>query len=129
MSLITLTFGSKKPSAKPQDYTKVSQIDISTPMERHIMRQKLANGLKGKAEIKRACRFYAQENVYVVAQVTEGILCNEMKAFYGDKELELLQLESKYGDKARKGNVVGLTLKGINEWELEKGGVLNFRSA
>ena len=98
-------------------------------MERHIMRQKLANGLEGKAEIKRACRFYAQENVYVVAQVTEGILCNEMKAFYGDKELELLQLESKYGDKARKGNVVGLTLKGINEWELEKGGVLNFRSA
>ncbi|MAG18262.1 MAG: hypothetical protein CL944_02190 [Candidatus Diapherotrites archaeon] len=119
MSLVTLTFGNKAANASPHVF-------ISTPEERIIQKLNHSGTAKGEAIIKKACRFYSEENVYVVAEVTEGFLSNNMTAFYNGKTLDILDVESKYGHSAKKGMTVGLTLRGISEEELEKDSVLSF---
>jgi len=119
MSLVTLTFGNKTHTASPHAF-------ISTPEERIIQKLNQLRTTKGEAIIKKACRFYSQEDIYVVAEVTEGFLSTNMTAFYNGKELDIIDVESKYGHSAKKGMIVGLTLKGISEDELQKDSILSF---
>ncbi|MEM4326800.1 MAG: hypothetical protein QXZ13_01360 [Candidatus Diapherotrites archaeon] len=125
MSLITLTFGSKKNNLPTESSTGLS---VSSPEDR--LRQKiLRTNATGKAIIKKACRFYSREEVFVLAEVVEGLVSQDMKIFFGDKQLEVIDLESKYGRAAKQGMIIGITLKNIDEDELLSGSELNFRLA
>ncbi|MCR4334987.1 MAG: hypothetical protein NUV57_00430 [archaeon] len=121
MSLVTLTFGNRAANASPSTF-------ISTPEERILQKLNQIGGAKGEAIIRKACRFYSQEDVYIVAEVTEGFLSNNMAAFYNGKQLEIVDVESKYGHNAKKGMTVGLTVRGISEDELQKDSILNFET-
>jgi len=119
MSLISLTFGDKAHNASPHTL-------ISTPEERINQRIYQAGSAKGEAIVKRACRFYSQQDVYIVAQITEGFLSDEMTAFHNGKQIDIVDVESKFGHSAEKGMTVGLTVKGISENELGQGTLLTF---
>lgn len=123
MSLITLTFGSKKNNLPSESSLGLS---VSSPEDR--LRQKiLRTNATGKAVIKKACRFYSREEVFVLAEVIEGLVSQDMKIFFGNKQLEVIDLESKYGRAAKQGMVIGITLKNIDEDELPTGSELNFK--
>ncbi len=120
MSLVSLTFGGEK------RYNVSPHIAISTPAGR--IEEKIARGGEGRALVKKACRFYGQENVYIVAEVIEGLLGEGMKAFLEDRQLRVVEIESKYGSSAKKGMTVGIMLSGASEEELS-GKTLRFSSS
>jgi len=83
-------------------------------------------GMTGKAIIKKACRFFSQDDVYVLAQVDEGFVSGEMKAFYNGNELQVVDVESKLGQCAKQGMSIGITLRGIDEEDFMPGAIINF---
>jgi len=119
MSLITLTFGGRGTA-----YSTTPHTFISTPEAR--MNERILNGETGLAVVKKACRFYSQEEIYVVAEVKEGILGNNMVASFNGKKVELIDVESKFGHSAKKGMTVGITIKGICENDIKLGDTLEF---
>jgi len=123
MSLISLTFGERKMSE-----IKSPHITISTPESRLKETFSKMQFVEGKAEIKKTCTFYAQEEVFALLQVTEGLIGENMKAYYDGRKLQILGIESKYGSYARKGMTVGVTLRGITKDELEQGKLISFKT-
>lgn len=124
MSLITLTFGSKKPMAP--EHVSQPGLAVSTPEDR--LRQKiLKSGMEGKAVIKKSCRFYSREEVFVLAEVTEGMVSQDMKIFAGEKQLDVMDMESKYGHAAKQGMTIGLTLRNCGEDDVPTGSTLSFK--
>jgi len=120
MSLITLTFGDRG-----NCYSETSHTVISTPET--IMINKAQNiGAKAQAIIRKTCKFYSQTDVYVVAEVINGFIGQDMHASVNGKTMELLDIESKFGHSAKKGMTVGLTLKGISKEELKTGETILF---
>ena len=124
MSLVTLTFGTKK-----NGYSDSHNAVISTPSSRMNQRMGGMPIANGKLLIKKACRFYSQENVFVVAEVTDGFIAENMKASIDNREINIVEVESKYGHNAKKGMAVGVFLSGIDETELPAGAVLEFKTA
>jgi len=124
MSLVTLTFGAKKTNYMPS-----ANALISSPSTR--MNQKMGglSSVTGTLLVKKACRFYSQENVFVVAEVTDGFIAENMKAYLDDREVQIIEVESKHGHNAKKGMAVGVFLSGIDETELPEGFTLQFKSA
>ena len=122
MSLVTLTFGSKR-----NDFSGSSHVMISSPETR--MNQGMAkSGVKGKLLVKKACRFYSHDNIFVVAEVADGFIAEKMTAQMDDRKIQIVEVESKYGHNAKKGMSVGVFLSGIDETELQAGSVLDFQS-
>ena len=122
MSLVTLTFGSGQ--AKRADYPSPNAV-VSTSMNRAA--QPLGNkSYNGKLLVKKACRFYSHDNIFVVGEVAEGFIFEKMKGSHNSREIEIVDVESKHGHNAKKGMSVGIFLSGIDETELEIGSVLNF---
>jgi hypothetical protein len=120
MSLVTLTFGEKRSS-----FISTPHAVVSTP-EARLRQSASREGTKGKAVIKKACRFFSQEDVYVLAQVDEGFVSDEMKAFYNGSRLQVIDVESKLGQCAKQGMSVGLTFRGVNEFDFMPGSIINF---
>lgn len=123
MSLTTLTFGAKR-----NDFSSSPHVLISTPSSRVSQAMGKMASLNGKLLVKKACRFYSQENVFVLAEVAEGFIVENMKASLDNREIQIVEVESKYGNNAKKGMAVGVFLSGIDETELQAGSVLEFRS-
>ncbi len=124
MSLISLTFGDKKNSHR--DYSQHNS--ISTPGSRLSQKIEQTCFAHGEGIIKKTCQFYAQDDVFALIEVTNGLVAENMLAFVDNKPIQMVELESKYGNNAKKGMVVGITFKGITENELEKGKTISFKS-
>lgn len=122
MSLVTLTFGSKK------SYGPSANAFVSTPGGRITQGMDSAGTFNGKLLVKKACRFYSNDNVFVVAEVADGFIAENMKGTFNDREIQIIEVESKYGRNAKKGMAVGVFLSGLDETELQNGSVLDFKS-
>ncbi len=119
MSLVTLTFSSKREFDSPNAY-------ISTPSSRisqGIVKMPLRSG---KLVVKKACRFYSHDNIFVVAEVADGFIAENMKGTFKDREIQIVDVESKHGHNAKKGMAVGVFLSGIDETELPVSTELDF---
>ena len=132
MSLVTLAFGSKNRASSPEAVAPgaIAQSGraVSTPEDR--LRQKiLRTGAEGTAIIRKACRFFSRDEIFVLAEVTEGLVSQDMKIFAGEKQLEVIDMESKYGRAAKQGMTIGLTLRNVEEEDLPTGSALNFKLA
>lgn len=121
MSLITLAFGSGRNSSH-----EGPTVYVSTPESRINQRLTKPGEGKGTALVKKACRFYSHDDVFILAEVIDGFLSENMKAMFGEKEIRVLSLESKYGRAAKKGMIVGMSVEGITEEELPSGSTLSF---
>ena len=120
MSLITLTFGDRG-----NCYSETPHTLISTP-ETAIANKAQSIGAKAQAIIRKTCNFYSQKDIYVIAEVINGFIGQDMQATLNGKRMELLEIESKFGHSAKKGMTVGLTLKGISKEELKTGETIFF---
>ena len=121
MSLITLAFGNGRNS-----YFDGPNALVSTPEGRLNQHMAKAGQGKGVAVVKKACRFYSHDDVFILAEVQEGFLAENMKASFGQREIKVLSLESKYGRAAKKGMIVGMSVTGVDENDLPVGSTLNF---
>lgn len=118
MSLITLTFGHKGIiHATPH-------AAISTPEDR--INEKIQENTFGSVTIEKTCKFFGQDDVYIVAKVNEGFVSNSMKATLNGQEVEVVGVDSKYGSSAKKGMMIGISVKGIDRSQLPKGTTLKF---
>ncbi len=124
MSLVTLTFGGAK-----KHFNISPNAFISTPSDRVNESMGKMPSISGKLLVKKACRFYSHDNIFVVAEVADGFIGENMKAFFNEREVQIVEVESKYGHNAKKGMPVGVFLSGIDETELPNGAVLEFKSA
>ena len=120
MSLITLTFGDRG-----NCYSETPHTLISTP-ETAMTNKAKSIGAKAQAIIRKTCNFYSQNDVYVIAEVINGFIGQDMQATLNGKTMELLEIESKFGHSAKKGMTVGLTLKGISKEDLKTGETIFF---
>ena len=120
MSLITLTFGYKA------EIANTPQTVISTPADR--INQQIQESGFGSVTVEKTCKFYGQEEVFIVAKVNEGFVSNNMKATLNGQEIEIVDVDSKYGSNAKKGMTIGIGVKGINESRLPKGTILKFEN-
>lgn len=118
MSLITLTFGYKG------ERNNTPHSAISTPSDR--INEKIKENAFGSVTIQKTCKFYGQDDVFIVAKVNEGFISNNMKAALNGQEIEIVEVDSKYGGNAKKGMTIGISVKGINEKQLLKGTTLEF---
>jgi len=120
MSLITLTFGNK-------NFNGVSShAVISTPGDRVKEKISKSENPFGSAIIKKTCKFFGENEVYVVAEITEGFVGKNMKATLNNQELTLVEIDSKYGNHAKKGMTIGLSFSGVKEEDLPKESILKF---
>ena len=118
MSLVSLTFGSGKSqfSVKPA-------IAVINPWDKI----KVDPTVENKVEVKKVCQFLGCEEVYVVGQITSGVVTGQMKGSSRDKTFEIVELESKYGHNvAKQGMTVGLLIKGIPKELVCRGDTLVF---
>ena len=120
MSLITLTFGDRG-----NCYSETPHTLISTP-ETAMANKAKSIGARAQAIIRKTCNFYSQNDIYVIAEVINGFIGQDMQATLNGKTMELLEIESKFGHSAKKGMTVGLTLKGISKEELKTGETIFF---
>lgn len=118
MSLITLTFGYKG------EINNTPHSVISTPADR--INEKIQENTFGLVTIEKTCKFYGQDDVFIVAKVNEGFVSNNMKATLNGEEIEIVEVDSKYGSNAKKGMTIGISVRGINEKQLAKGTTLKF---
>ncbi|MEK6942053.1 MAG: hypothetical protein AABW85_04315 [archaeon] len=114
MSLITLTFGDKQ---KANSYKFK---EVSKPLDA------IKTDETGKLEVKKINQFFGERNVYVIGEVTSGVLSEQMKAKFGEKTCLLVEVESKVGNKAKKGMHAGLMLAGIEKEDVAIGQVIDF---
>jgi len=120
MSLVTLTFGNKN------FHTPSPHAIIWTPGDRVKERISKAENLFGSAIIKKTCKFFGENEIYVVAEITEGFIGKDMKATLNNRELTLLEIDSKYGNHAKKGMTVGLSFSGMTEKDFPIKSILKF---
>ncbi|HIH09761.1 MAG TPA: hypothetical protein HA254_03760 [Candidatus Diapherotrites archaeon] len=123
MSLVTLTFGKKE-----TNYAPTAHAVISSPETRMNHGIAQPGSKKGKLLVKKACRFYSHDHIFVLAHVEDGFITENMKAQLEDREIQIVEVESKFGHNAKKGMPVGVFLSGIDETELAAGTVLDFQS-
>ena len=121
MSLISLTFANGR-----NDFYNNPNALISTPETRLNQRMQRAGEGKGTAVVKKACRFFSHDDVFILAEVADGFVAENMKANFGEREIRVISLESKYGRAAKKGMIVGMSVAGIDTDELPAGATLNF---
>ncbi len=121
MSLISLTFANGRSDA----YIGHSPM-VSTPESRLNQRMNREGAGKGIAIVKKACRFFSHDDVFVLAEVQDGYVAEKMKANFDGRDVQIISLESKYGRSAKKGMIVGMSVSGVHEDELPSGSTLNF---
>lgn len=121
MSLVTLTFGSKR-----NDFDASGV--VSTPSGRIAQTMGKTPFSSGKLVVRKACRFYSHDNIFVVAEVADGFIAENMIGNFKDREIKIVDLESKHGHNAKKGMPVGVFLSNVDETELSEGMELDFRS-
>ncbi len=121
ISLITLTFANGR-----RDFSGDPNALVSTPESRLNQRMSKEGAGKGTALVKKACRFFSHDDVFILAEVQDGFVAEKMKASFGGKDVQIISLESKYGRSAKKGMIVGMSVSGIHEDEIPSGSTLNF---
>lgn len=121
MSLISLTFANGRSNA----YMGQNEL-VSTPESRLNQRMSREGAGKGTALVKKSCRFFSHDDVFILAEVQDGFVAEKMKASFGGKDVQIISLESKYGRAAKKGMIVGMSVSGINEDEIPSGSTLSF---
>ena len=121
MSLTTLTFANGR-----NDFYNSTNALVSTPESRLSQRMMREGAGKGTAVVKKACRFYSHDDVFILAEVEDGFVAERMKANFDGREINIVSLESKYGRAAKKGMMVGMSVQGVHEDDLPVGSKLNF---
>ena len=113
MSLVSLTFGAGK-----SEFSVKAPIQVLTPEDQiHVQ-----PGVENKAQVKKACQFLGQTDVYLVAQVVSGVVASSMKGEINGRGFEIVELESKYGKRiAKTGMTIGLTVRGISKDAFSQG--------
>lgn len=118
MSLITLTFGHAR-----SEFSVKPALQITTPQDAI----KVVPGSESKVQVKKACQFLGFSDVYVVGQIVSGVVSPNMKGTLDGNTMEIVELESKYGNRAAKeGMTVGLTVRGIPKEAVKEGSILSF---
>lgn len=118
MSLVSLTFGVGK-----SEFSVKAPIQVLTPEDQI----QILPGVENKAQIKKACQFLGHSDVYLVAQVTSGVVANTMKGEVNGQGFEIVELESKYGHRiAKQGMTIGLTVRGITKEAFKEGSQISF---
>ncbi len=118
MSLVSLTFGVGK-----SEFSVKAPIQVLTPEDQI----QILPGVENKAQIKKACQFLGHVDVYLVAQVTSGVVANTMKGEVNGQGFEIVELESKYGHRiAKQGMTIGLTVHGISKNAFKEGSQISF---
>ncbi len=119
MSLVTLTFGSQK-----SGFSVEAPILVSTPQDRI----KIDPSQENKVLIRKSCQFLGHSDVYLVAEIVSGVIASNMHAIVNGQEVQIVELESKIGNKiAKKGMTVGLTVRGVPDKDaFPKNAFLNF---
>jgi hypothetical protein len=109
MSLITLTFGYGN---ERFDYLNKSfyHAKVKSPISN-------LKGKNGTLKIKKITKFFNVPEVFVVGEVTEGLIADTMKGCINGCEFEVASVESKFGPVGKKGATIGAYLKGIEEKE------------
>ncbi len=119
MSLVSLTFGNGN-----HDPHNSPHMWLETPADRA---QKKYGGKEGLVEVVKACRFVgAEEWVYIIAKVASGWIDNTMKGSLGEKTLEIVDFESRYGSGAKEGMQCGILLGGAELCDFQVGGTIKF---
>jgi hypothetical protein len=116
MSLISLTFGS---NYRPGSYRPSVHTAIVPPFAGETSKG-------GKFSVKKVCRFYNCEELYVIGEVTEGGITDSMKANVKGNFFEVVEVESKIGARAKKGMNAGILVKGLSEDAVSVGDEISF---
>lgn len=120
MSLITLTFSPKTTVAPVQVQSEVS---IVSPQD---LIQDIPNE-ENRVKIKKSCQFLGLSDVYLVAEIVSGVVASDMKGSVNGRNIQIVELESKLGNKiAKKGMLVGLTVRGLPKESFQKDGFVTF---
>lgn len=117
MSLVSLTFGSGK-----SQFSVRPAIAVLNPWDKI----KVDPSIENKVEVKKVCQFLGCEEVYIVGQITSGVVTDRMKGHNKDFTFEIVELESKYRGVAKQGMTVGLLVKGISKEAVCRGDTLTF---
>ncbi|MFH1588435.1 MAG: hypothetical protein ABIA76_03805 [Candidatus Diapherotrites archaeon] len=129
MSLITLTFGYGSATGMTEQYPrktgiaeqysrKIAYSGVRTP----AIDLKQKNGV---LKIRKTSEFFNVPDVYVIAEVVEGIAANTMKGCINGIEFCLRDVESKNGSIAKKGTLMSGYFAGVTKEELEIGQEIN----
>lgn len=119
MSLITLTF-SPKTTVAPHVQSEVS---IVSPQDQIMDIPNEENRVK----IKKSCQFLGLSDVYLVAEIVSGVVSSDMKGSVNGRNIQIVELESKLGNRiAKKGMLVGLTVRGLPKESFQKDGFVTF---
>lgn len=121
VSLVSLTFGERR-----NNFTNTG---IAIQVIRPADCIKIDPNAENKIEVVKSCIFFQKTEPYIVGNVVSGAICEQMRGTVNGKEFEIIELDSKYGaaGKAKKGMTVGLTVKGLEREEIQKGTVIEFK--
>lgn len=117
MSLVSLTFGTGK-----SEFSVKPAISVINPWDRI----KVDPNVENKVEIKKVCQFLGCEEVYIVGQITSGVVSDQMNGLIKGSMFEIVELESKYRGVAKQGMTVGLLVKGVSKDQFCRGDTLTF---
>jgi hypothetical protein len=122
MSLTSLTFGNNKNVYKSAvDFG--NENNVLRPLDGIAVKPNVAN----RVEVKKVCEFVGHNFVYVVGEVKEGVVFDNMKGTIGENTFKIVEVESRLAmGKAKKGMTVGLTITGISKEDIKGGEILNF---
>ena len=122
MSLTSLTFGNNKNVYKSAvDFG--NENNVLRPLDGICVKPNVAN----RVQVKKVCEFVGHNFVYVVGEVKEGVIFDNMKGTLGESTFKVVEVESRLAmGKAKKGMTVGLTITGISKEDIKGGEILNF---
>jgi hypothetical protein len=93
---------------------------VETPADR----VKIDPSVENRVEVKKVCQFLGHSDIYVVGEIKSGVVMPNMKGNVGSNCFEVIEMESKIGNRiAKQGLTVGLTLKGIPKEAVQQGSV------
>ncbi|MFH0955292.1 MAG: hypothetical protein V1777_04275 [Candidatus Micrarchaeota archaeon] len=100
-----------------------SEVPIVAPQD---LIQEIPNE-ENRVKIKKSCQFLGLSDVYLVAEIVSGVVSSDMKGSINGRSIQIVELESKLGNRiAKKGMLVGLTVRGLPKESFQKDGFVTF---
>ncbi len=123
MSLVSLTFGKENSQRTVSSMAEKPQMQVTSPADLISINPLVEN----KVEIKKSCQFLGHSDVYLVCQIVSGVISSRMKGQLEGQSFEIVELESKYGNRiAKQGMTIGLTVRGLPKEFFERGKIVSF---
>ena len=81
---------------------------------------------ENKLQVQRVSSFYGEPDVIIIGKVVSGVITDKMKLKFGEQEVPILKMDSKYRTMGKEGMTIGITVRGVYKDDFQKDSCITF---